>query len=191
MKGIPRIPIRRFAGWLPVILLASVPAFAAPPGPPIALRSQAAPEAPEEEIASRAPADEAEKGESVPTPAVQEPAKGPDVPTPAVQEAEALSEPSPIVAAAWCAVRTGEPEEGDVGCDIGVGAALWRRGQLFLAGVVGQETAGFGFGVTAFRSEDGRLVVAAAIGIVAPYGEHGIDAGRAALAVGATFGIRP
>jgi hypothetical protein len=92
-----------------------------------------------------------------------------------------------VVAAGWCAMYSDEPEPDQVGCDIGVGAALARRGRAFLAAVIGAETVGIGLGWTAYRG--GAVTIAAALGVIAPYDERGIRLDGWAPAVGTTIGF--
>lgn len=105
----------------------------------------------------------------------------------AESEAQAADAAPRLVAATWCPVRSGEPVEGDVGCDAGLGAALYRKGRIFIAAVVGGKSVGGGLGWTAGKA--GPVVVAVALGVVAPYDESGIDVGRASLAIGCTAGL--
>ncbi len=107
-------------------------------------------------------------------------------PAPEAEVAE-QPEPSPLVAAGWCAVDSGEPaaaEEGDeptTGCDAGVGVALWTWRRLAPVAVIGTRTVGAGVAYLAYNR------VAIALGVVAPYDKSGIHAGGAQLALGATF----
>lgn len=84
---------------------------------------------------------------------------------------------SPLVGAAWCVVlpaeaRSEEPEEGALGCDGGVGAALWRNGRLAVVAVVGAQSAGGGL---AYILNPGRgRPVALAVGVVVPWDTAGI-----------------
>lgn len=106
---------------------------------------------------------------------------------------EAPEEPPVLVAAAWCAVHDGEAREGEVGCDVGVGAPFMRLGRFSLVGAVGPGSVAAGLAFTAYRGsmegEGRRVVVALAVGVTAPYDERGIDAGRMAPALGCTFGF--
>jgi hypothetical protein len=104
----------------------------------------------------------------------------------AEEAAPAVEEPSPLVGAVWCPMKSDRSEDG-LTCDAGMGAALYRRGRAFLAAVVGSKTAGLGIGWLGHRGE--RVTVAAAIGLVAPYDGGGIYISEAAPALGVTFGF--
>lgn len=123
--------------------------------------------------------------------------------SPPPEEIEA-PEPYPVAAAAWCAVRSGEDEApsiepdadgeppeaqedpGAPGCDIGVGAPIYRWRRTSLVAVLGAETVGAGIAWTAYRPERGPIL-AFALGLVARYDSRGIDGSEFYPAVGATL----
>lgn len=77
-----------------------------------------------------------------------------------------------LVAAAWCAVRPAEargtePEEGELTCDAGFGAAIWKRGHLAAVVVVGAQSAGPG--VAYVFNPGARRPIAIAGGVVLPW----------------------
>lgn len=77
-----------------------------------------------------------------------------------------------LVAAAWCAVRPAEargtePEEGELTCDAGFGAAIWKRGHLAAVIVVGAQSAGPG--VAYVFNPGARRPIAIAGGVVLPW----------------------
>lgn len=86
------------------------------------------------------------------------------------QEGEAFA--SRLVGAAWCAVRPKEDrgtelEEGELGCDGGVGAAFWKRGHFAGVVVIGARSAGPG-GAYIFNPGANRPIAVAA-GVVLPW----------------------
>lgn len=121
---------------------------------------------------------------------------------PAPEESEAR-EPYPVAAAGWCAVRSEDEEPpapevmpegesvvaedpGAPGCDIGIGAAVYRWRRASLVAVLGAETVGAGIAWTAYRPERGPIL-AFALGVVARYDSRGIDGSEFYPAVGATL----
>lgn len=108
----------------------------------------------------------------------------------AAQEAEnPQPEHSPIAASAWCAVHEDGREEGEPGCDAGIGGALHCWGRACLVGVLGMETLGPGASWRLHVDEEGR-VYAVALGVVAPWDEDGVRVSDWAVAVGATLSFR-
>lgn len=86
------------------------------------------------------------------------------------QEKEAFA--SRLVGAAWCAVRPKEDrgtelEEGELGCDGGVGAAFWKRRHVAGVIVIGARSAGPG---AAYIFNPGaNRPIAVAAGVVLPW----------------------
>jgi len=101
------------------------------------------------------------------------------------------AEPEPeaptLVGATWCAVRTSDPEPGDSGCDVGLGAALLHWHRLAWVAVVGGETLGTGLSWSLNPRRRSGPLIAVAAGVVVPYDSSGIDARKAAPALGATL----
>ena len=132
------------------------------------------------------------------------PARAQEAPRSAAEEAR-TREAYPVAAAAWCAVRSeneepaaleAEPDPaadpaaaddpGAPGCDIGIGAAVYRWRRASLVAVLGAETVGAGIAWTAYRPERGPIL-AFALGVVARYDSRGIDGSEFYPAVGATL----
>lgn len=100
------------------------------------------------------------------------------------------SKQSPLVVAGWCAVHGDKRDADAPGCDIGMGLLLWhskRAPQLGMAAAVGTETVGAG--MTWAIADSGGHPMAVSLGVIAPYDKLGIDVGRWAVALGATFGF--
>jgi len=116
---------------------------------------------------------------------------------PAIAQEPAPSSAQPgLTAATWCAIVSdsgSDPEESGrkPGCDVGMGAALYRWHRLAWVVVIGTETAGTGIALVTFRPPPGEsgTVVAIAAGVVTPYDREGIYVDEWALALGATFGF--
>src|SRR6185295_2569889 len=87
--------------------------------------------------------------------------------------------PSPLSAATWCVVKqrptepaapaasadeggeptaTPAPEKRDLGCDLGMGVALYRWHRLSLVGVIGTRSIGAGFGFIVAEPKNGPLI---------------------------------
>ena len=124
--------------------------------------------------------------------------------------------PSRFVAAGWCPVvssggeegapdqpaegegaeqgeQVADQEEDELGCDVGVGVDLFGRtfasGRLSLVAVIGTSSVGGGVAWTVKDWTPGGARVSVAAGLVASYGERGIDASRHAFALGVTLGL--
>lgn len=115
--------------------------------------------------------------------------------------------PSPFVAAGWCTVKesgedsaAADPIDGDEGtqstndsasasyCDMGIGFALYTRGQLSVVGVIGSMSAGLGLGWRIPTPERGPIL-AVAIGVLVRYDADGIGRDiRPGLGITLTFG---
>lgn len=126
---------------------------------------------------------------------------GPDE-TPAVESVPPATVEGPsfgLVAAAWCAMRSGpaepvaEGEEGPPGCDFGVGASLWGRqvpgrGWLSVVAAIGAESFAVGVAWTVLVMQH---PVSVGLGLMIPHGGGaGIDLDLVAPAVGANFGLQ-
>jgi hypothetical protein len=109
--------------------------------------------------------------------------------TPALADGEPAAAPSPYIAAAWCEVYNDErPVDNDVavGCDVGVGVALYRYDRLAAVAAIGTKTIGVGL---AWVVPNVERPIAISLGAIAPYDKRGVDVGGWAIAVGATFGF--
>jgi len=107
---------------------------------------------------------------------------------PTAPQAQKESEWTPtLVGATWCAVRTSEAAPGDPGCDVGLGAALLHWHRLAWVAVVGGETLGTGLSWSLNPRRRSGPLIAVAAGVVVPYDSSGIDARKAAPALGATL----
>lgn len=142
------------------------------------------------ELAGAAPAEAAEEEPGEP------PAEWPTEPAPpTTAERPSIG----IVAAAWCAMRSGaaepvaEGEEPPPGCDFGVGASLWGwevpgRGWLSVVAAIGAESFAVGVAWTVLVMEH---PVSVGLGLMIPHGGGtGIDLELVAPAVGANFGFQ-
>lgn len=144
--------------------------------------------------------------------AEQEPAEEPTEPTADTEldEQSAAQRTNPFVAAGWCTVKeSGEDStatdtdtdpsddtddqtvtdsDSDSYCDIGIGFALYTRGQLSVVGVIGSMSAGLGLGWRIPTPERGP-VLAVAIGALVRYDADGIGRDiRPGLGITLTFG---
>lgn len=175
-----RWPALAFALLLALaVLSAAGPARAQdePEDEPVAEESEGEPEVPADDPG------EAEEGDEEPDGEGDEEAEE--------EAADEVPQPEPggpLVAAAWCVARSGPADEDDLGCDLGLGLALYRRGPLALVSVVGAESVGAGVAWVVARPERALASsVAVALGVVARYGDGGIDTSETYLALGATL----
>lgn len=94
------------------------------------------------------------------------------------------SPPSRFVAAGWCVLHDGTPDDTTPECDMGLGVALNRWKQWALVGVVGTNTGGVGLAWIVPRSDP---VISIAFGAVLRYDSSGIYTDEVYPAFGVTM----